>query len=600
MKSVFSKIYDLLDQRERRRAVLLFLLFLITGLADLIGAASILPFLAMVADPEAAREQALVASIYDWFGFTDSRSFLIFLGLAVLAIMLVTLVIRLFTLRAMARFAYGRNHAVSSRLLSAYLRQPYVWFLHRNTADLSRTVLSEAEQVIMQALLPATKLVANAVTILCLVALLLAINPFVALSTALVLGGAYTVLSFIVRKALNRAAAARAEANRARYRLAQEALAGIKDLKILGAEERYIARYNVMSQRFAQAGSTTTIIGEMPRYVLEMIAFGGMVLLVLVLILTGSGSLTEILPLLGVFAFSGLKIFPALQQIYLALTQIRSVGPMLDNLHRDVLETLRVPQSEQRKSAGCGTVDLTRTLRLAGVSYAYPQATRPALKGLDLAIAARSTVGIVGGSGAGKTTVIDVLLGLLEPQAGTILVDDTPIVPENLRQWQDMIGYVPQTIFLIDGTVAENIALGVAANSIDMAAVTRAADIARLHDFVTTEMPDGYQTNIGDRGLRLSGGQRQRIGIARALYHDPKVLVLDEATAALDNLTEQAFMEAVQALGGKKTIIMIAHRLSTVQDCDCIHLMEHGQIVASGTYEDLVAGNDVFRRMARG
>jgi len=295
-----------------------------------------------------------------------------------------------------------------------------------------------------------------------------------------------------------------------------------------------------------------------------------------------------------------LKIFPALQQIYLALTQIRSVRPMLDNLHRDVLETRCVVQSAQHKPAGHGTVDLNESLRLAGVTYAYPQAERTALKGLDLAIAARSTVGIVGGSGAGKTTVVDVLLGLLEPQAGTILVDDMPITPENLRHWQNMVGYVPQTIFLIDGTVAENIALGVPSNAIDMAAVTRAAHIARLHEFVVTELSDGYGTNIGDRGLRLSGGQRQRIGIARALYHDPKVLVLDEATAALDNLTEQAFMEAVQALGGQKTIIMIAHRLSTVQECDCIHLMEHGQIVASGTYEALIAGNDVFRRMARG
>jgi ABC-type multidrug transport system fused ATPase/permease subunit len=483
--------------------------------------------------------------------------------------------------------------------LSAYLHQPYAWFLNRNTADLGRVVLNETELVVLQGLLPAMRLVANLVTMSCLIALLVIINPTVALSTALVLGGAYALLSILVRKILARSADERASANLMRYRIAQEALTGIKDLRVLGTEENYIDRYVVMSQRFSVAGSAVTVIGEMPRHVLEMLAFGGMILLVLVLLLTGSGDLSDVLPTLGVFAFAGLRIFPALQQIYLSLTFIRSVRPMLDTLHLDVLETRGKPSHPTIGASRLPRLRLERELQLVNLHYSYPHTARAALNGLDLKITARSTVGLVGGSGAGKTTAIDVLLGLLEPQSGAIVVDGVPVTPLTLRQWQDSIGYVPQIIFLIDGTVAENIALGIPTEAVDMAAVERAARIARLHDFVTTELPQGYATQVGDRGVRLSGGQRQRIGIARALYHDPEVLLLDEATSALDNLTEQAFMEAVQALGGQKTIIMIAHRLSTVQDCDRIHLVEKGRIVASGSYEALIAGNETFRRMAR-
>ena len=599
MKIVFSRLYDLLDKRERKRAWLLFLLFVLTGLSDLAGAASILPFLAMVADPAATRAQPLMAALYDGLGFSNDTDFLIFLGVSILCILLTTLAIRLVTLRAMARFAYGRNHTISSSLLTAYLRQPYVWFLNRNTADLSRRVLNETEMVVMQGLLPAMRLIANVVTILFLVGLLVTINPIVALSTALVLGGAYALLALLVRKVLAHAAEARADSNLHRYRLAQEALTGIKDLKVLGAEESYIARYATASQSFTRSGSTVTVVGEMPRHVLEMLAFGGMVVLVLVLLVTGSGSLSEVLPMLGVFAFTALRIFPALQQIYLALTHIRSVRPMLETLHRDVLATRQTAIARAPEAEGRNRLPITRGLRLAGVNYTYPQADRVALCGLDIDIPARSTIGLVGGSGAGKTTAIDVLLGLLEPQSGEILVDDVPVTHSSLRCWQDNVGYVPQSIFLIDGTIAENIALGVPPEAIDMTAVERAARIARLHDLIQSDLPQAYATPIGERGLRLSGGQRQRIGIARALYHDPDVLVLDEATSALDNLTEQAFMEAVQALGGQKTIIMIAHRLSTVQNCDCIHFMEQGQIVASGCYDTLIADNDSFRLMAR-
>jgi ABC-type multidrug transport system fused ATPase/permease subunit len=367
-------------------------------------------------------------------------------------------------------------------------------------------------------------------------------------------------------------------------------------VKLLGLEEAYLDRFHPPSVQVAVSASFSQVISELPRYLLETIAFGGMILLILALLLAGNGSLSDILPVLGVFAFAGLRMFPAVQQIYHALSYLRYTGAALEIVHRDTMETrenlLRIPGAE------VPPLHVHRQIALADDHNDYPKAERAALQGLSLAIAANTTVGIVGGTGAGKTTAVDVMLGLLAPQAGQLRVDGEAITPANLRAWQNSVGYVAQQIFLIDDSVAANIAFGIAADAIDMAAVERAARVANLHDFVTGELPQGYQTAVGERGVRLSGGQRQRIGIARALYHDPDVLLLDEATSALDNLTERAVMEAVHNLGHQKTIIMIAHRLTTVKDCDMIFLLENGQLAAQGRYDDLLRDSEIFRRMA--
>jgi ABC-type multidrug transport system fused ATPase/permease subunit len=269
---------------------------------------------------------------------------------------------------------------------------------------------------------------------------------------------------------------------------------------------------------------------------------------------------------------------------------------MLDNVHRDMLETRGTPKAVP--AGATEPVRLTRQLELVDVQFSYPTADRASLNGLTLSIAANTTVGIVGGTGAGKTTAVDLILGLLQPTAGKIMVDGVELTARNQRGWQDVLGYVPQQIYLMDDTVAANIAFGIPKDKRDQAAIERAAKLAELHDFVMGDLPKGYDTEVGERGVRLSGGQRQRIGIARALYHDPDVLILDEATSALDNLTEQAVMEAVHNLGHRKTIIMIAHRLTTVRNCDNIFLLEKGQLADQGPYEELLASNETFRRMA--
>lgn len=597
MITLYRKLFDLLDTRERRRFWLLLGLIVVMGLADMVGVAAILPFLSVLADPGVIAENRHLSALYHGLGFSDERAFLVFLGLGVLGVITFNLCVKVVTLYATARFSQMRNHSLSSQLFGGYLGQHFVWFLSRHSADLGKVMLSEVDRVVGMALIPAMRILSQTVSFLFLFGLLLFIDPLVAIGAAVILGGTYGLIFLLVRRLLTRIGHTSAVANAERYRIAQEALGGIKDVKLLGLEKTYLARYLAPSRRMAESASLSQVIGEMPRHLLEAIAFGGMILLALVLLARGSGQLVEVLPTLGVFAFAGLRMIPAMQQIYLSLTQIRYIGAMLDNVHRDKVET---GAQSLRAMPEVPVLRLGERLDLVEVSYAYPQAGRSVLRDLSLTIPARTTAGIVGGTGAGKTTAVDLILGLLVPDRGEIRVDGVPLTADNLRGWQKTLGYVPQQIFLLDDTVAANIAFGIPPEGRDMAAIERAARLAELHRFVTEELPQGYETKVGERGVRLSGGQRQRIGIARALYHDPDVLILDEATSALDTLTEGAVMEAVANVAHAKTVIMIAHRLSTVKGCDTIFLLDRGRLAAQGSYSDLVATNETFRRMAGG
>ncbi|WP_333834782.1 ABC transporter ATP-binding protein [Rubrimonas sp.] len=594
MIETYRAIFDLLDRRERRRFVLVMALILVMGVVEAAGVASILPFLAVLANPSVIETNALLARAYALGGFESVERFLMALGMLVFVIVLGTQGVRALTLFAVVRYAQMRNFSFSRRLLSGYLAQPYAWFLNRHTAELGKTVLSEVDLVVGGAVLPAMRIVAYGVVTLCLTALIFIADPVVALSAAGLIGGAYFAIFSIVRRVLNRLGEERVVANRSRFKMASESLGGIKDVKVLGLESVYAERFRAPARRFALTLALGAVIGELPRHVMEALLFGAMILLILAMMATRPGGFQEILPLLGLYAFAGARLFPAMQQLYYSTTLLRFNRPALMSLHADMMAVTNVAPPP----VPVAPLPLEKLLELRGVVYAYPNTTRKALDGFDLAIRARTTIGLVGGSGAGKTTAVDVLLGLLPPQEGRMLVDGVEIGPNNVAAWRRSVGYVPQQIFLTDDTVAANIAFGVPPEAIDMAALERAARIAELHDFVTGSMSEGYATLVGERGVRLSGGQRQRIGIARALYHDPSVLIMDEATSALDTLTERAVMDAVHNIGHAKTIVLIAHRLSTVRACDMIFLLENGRVAAQGTYDELVQRSERFRAMA--
>ena len=600
MLGQFAKLYEILDHHERRRGVGLVGLMLILGLVEVLGVASIMPFMAVVANPTIIETNVYLSGLYDLLDFRDYETFLVFLGFVVFLILVGSLLFSAFTNWVTFRFTQMCNFRLSSRLLRHYLHRPYVWFLRQHSADLGKTVLNEVNHVVATVVLPTANVISRSIASAFLFALIVVIDPLVALVAAGTLGGIYAAIFLSVQRYLVWIGMDMYEANAQRFKIAQEGLGGIKEVKVTGLESVYADRYAHFAKRFSQRQATQMIISDVPRYLLEAVAFGGMLGVLLVLLLTRPGGLGAALPLLALFAFAGYRMLPALQQVYVNASAIKFGSRVLDRLHMELCQENEVPAHLAIQNTGPGMFPLNQSLELRSVSFSYPEAKCKALDQVSIHIRANTTVGFVGTTGAGKTTLIDIILGLLAPDCGSLIVDGLEVNSANRRSWQASIGYVPQSIFLMDDTLAANIAFGLRPERIHMEAVENAARAAHLHDFVTSQLPDGYLTTIGERGVRLSGGQRQRIGIARALYRDPSVLVLDEATNALDNVTETEVMNAIRQLGHRKTILMVAHRLTTVQHCDCIYLLEHGAVAAFGSYQQLVEDNETFRAMALG
>ena len=572
-------------------------MILVMAFMDTLGVASILPFMAVLANPELVQTNAVLNTAFTLsrhIGIHTPEQFLFALGVLVFVLLVMSLALKALTTYAQTRFALMREYSIGKFLVEGYLHQPYSWFLNRHSADLGKTIFSEVQAVINNGMTPLMTLMAQSTVALALLILLLIVDPLLALSVGVVLGLAYASIFAVMSGWLKRMGQARIQANQERFTALSEAFGATKEVKVGGLEQVYIQRFATPAEIFAKGQATANVIAQLPRFALEAIAFGGMLLVILYL-MTKSGSFAASLPIIALYAFAGYRLMPALQQIYGAFTQLCFAGPALDALHKD-LSSLQAADAQQGQLS---PLPLNKAIMLSQVSYRYPNASKTALKGIDLIIPACSTVGFVGATGSGKTTMVDVILGLLEPQEGSLKIDGQPITAANRRQWQRAIGYVPQHIYLADDSVEANIAFGVNAKSIDPQAVERAAEIANLHEFVVNDLPQGYATTVGERGVRLSGGQRQRIGIARALYHNPQVLILDEATSALDNLTEKAIIEAVHNLDNNVTVIMIAHRLSTVEKCDQIVMIEQGTIAAMGTFNELFKSNHSFKSMIK-
>jgi ABC-type multidrug transport system fused ATPase/permease subunit len=593
----YRKLFTLFDRTERRRFWILTGVMLLVAASEIAGISAVLMLLNVLSAPGMIQTNGVLSSAYESLGFESPFKFQIALALTVMVVVMTGLAIKALGTYATIRFSTMRGYTISTRLLSAYLSQPYPWFLDRNSAELEKNVLVEVDGLVQRVILPSLRLVSNSLLVVAILAFLMLVDPLVTLFCGGVLGLGYGLIYLRFRGKLQRLGATMMDAFENRFLVAQEATGGIKDVKLMGLEATYVNSYSAAARTAAQSGATMGVMSELPRFVLEAITFGTMLALILLMLLKSGGNVTEIVPTLGVIAFSTMRLLPSLQQIYHSLVSIRGATTILDAIVSDFASTPARPLVEP----GAGQVlKLEKELELAQVSFAYAQSDRPTLRGVDLVIPARTTVGIVGGTGAGKTTLVDLILGLLSPDDGTMRVDGVDLGPGNLRSWQKTLGYVPQAIYLTDETIASNIAFGVPKDEIDMAAVERAARIAALHDFVLSELPQGYDTYVGERGVRLSGGQRQRIGIARALYRDPTLLIMDEATSALDNITERVVMEAVDRIRADKTIILIAHRLTTVKTCDTIFLMDRGRLLAQGSYDELLAGNEVFRRMVAG
>lgn len=590
-----KKILSLLTIAEKYQAFGLFGLILLMAFLDVIGIASIMPFMTVLANPSVINDHNLLSATYEMLGYSNTNDFLFFLGCSVFVLMVSSLCFKMLTNYVLIRFSLMREHTLGVRLVRLYLYQNYSWFLLRNSAGLGNTILSEINQVVGGAFIPLMQLISGVTVISALLLLLMFVNLKLTMLIFGFMGGIYIVLYMLISTYLTIIGERRLQASQQKFQILNEVFGGIKDVKVAGLEEDYLGRFLKPSYTYAKYQSRSALYSQLPRYLLEMVAFGGILLIMLYLLKSSSG-VEDVLPMTSLYALAGYRLMPSLQQIYAASTSLKFTSASLNALYKDFLEVSKVESLIEIVDSEL-QLNLKSKISIDNVCYSYPQSNNLALKNVTFDIYANTTVGLVGVSGSGKSTAVDLIMGLLEPSSGNIMVDDVILSHRNRATWQKTIGYVPQQIFLADDSIASNIAFGVKPDLIDVELLVEAARMANLHDFIINELPNGYDTFVGERGVRLSGGQKQRIGIARALYRKPSILILDEATSALDNLTEQVVMDAVNRLSGQLTLILIAHRLSTVEKCDQLFVFDHGKMVAQGKFHNLVQHSSLFRSM---
>ncbi len=597
MFTQLKELYSLLTNEQRKKLRRLQFLVVLMAFAELGSVLSIGPFMALVGDMSQLQGDGIVGDIYRMSGLEDPRTFLFWTGIGVLVALTIAALISMFTIWRLSMYATRVGAELSSRLYSHYMHQPWLFHASGSSSQLTNQIAQECGRITGGIINPLMQMNARIVMAVLMAVAIFVFNPIVAITGLVIFASAYMAMYRIVRQRLIRNGGTITTSNRMRFKMMGEGFGGIKDALLLGRQGVFTDRFQQASFRLANAQGKNQVMSQVPRYVMELIAFGSVIFLILYLLAAHDGNLGTILPLLSVYALAGFKLLPAFQQIYSSISGIRGSLTAFEGL-RDDLRASATATLQRTPNENSGEYLTPReSIELKNIQFTYPGKPEPALRGVTMTIGVNKVIGLVGASGSGKSTAIDLLLGLIQPEKGELLVDGEPITDQQLRAWQNSLGFVPQSIFLADSSIRENIAFGLPPELVDEEKVQRAATMAHL-DELLAELPDGLNTRVGERGVQLSGGQRQRIGIARALYHDADVLILDEATSALDGITEKLIMDAIHDFSGKKTIIMIAHRLATVKKCDSIYLLANGQVTDQGTYSELCKRNDVFKRMA--
>ncbi len=595
------KSYTLVRPFGLKRLCFVFFFILAQGLFQVIGVTSIFPFLTLAANPDRMRE----TSIGDWFTehfptVTDQQ-LLIWTGIVVVVAVLLASVMNLVSEVVRTVYVARFSHWLRMRLLWRYLERPYGFFLQNHSGIMLKKVSADVNGFTSGVLLPLLDSCARAMTAFLLFVTLFIVSWKIALAATLGLGIYYTSVFTYLRGRRQQLSDGMKQAGRGGWISLQHLFGGIKPVMVHGVQANFAGAYERFSKRIVQLAPKMPIYTNVPRYLIEPLVFGGMVVFVLVLIAQGR-SIESVLPQLGVLGLAGYRLLPAAQLLYGQVSGIEGMGHTVDEVFDEFREVESFAESRKdqthTESAKARPLSLTTGFRIDRVSFSYVDAIRPAVRDITLSVSKGSSVAFVGPSGSGKSTLVDLIIGLHTPQTGKIWVDEAELTRQLVPSWRKTLGYVPQDIFLLDASLTENIAFGVPVNEIDLERVRSVAEQAQILDFIETQLPEKFDTRVGERGVRLSGGQRQRIGLARALYHNPEVLILDEATSALDSRTEAAFMESIETLRGKLTIVMIAHRLSTVEKCDTIFFMENGRLVDSGSYHSLVRTCPAFAQLA--
>ncbi len=549
------------------------------GFFEVVSAASILPFIYVVSNPEIITTNDYLQSVYSFLNFSSVDNFIIFIGSAVFILVVVGYTFRGIVNYLISKFVYTVIYSISKRLLQKYLSHPYSWFLNRHSAAMEKTLLIETHKFGVVVLLPATYIISNTTVSVFFILLLIVINPAIAICAVILIGSTYILIYKFFSKKREAAGNERNIAQGDTFKLVKETLSAIKEIKIFGLEENQISHFDEPAKKLSEKQANIQIISELPQFIFQAIAFGGIVALLILLKIIQHQEITTILPLLALYAFSGFRLIPSFQRIYSSLTVLNSADSVIKEIHTDLMLNTQplTTSTTATTEAFSETIYMQQQLELKQVSFTYPLSTTPVVESVDFTIKANTKIGFMGSTGSGKTTVLDIILGLLEPTSGAVFIDGKKLTKENVKAWQNSIGYVPQHVFLMDDTIASNIAFGVPFKNIDYEKVKRVAQLTQLDNFIST-LAKGYESTIGERGVRLSGGQRQRLGIARALYRNPSILILDEATNALDKETEELILDAIHGLPYTHTIIMVSHHMDALKNCDELLIFENGKI----------------------
>ena len=585
----------------RRRLVIVVASMIATAILQLGGVASVLPFLSVAANPEGFASSKLGSFLVSMLQITDPKRLVYVTGTLAIVALVVASASTILSQIIVARYVGDLGHWLRMQLLAKYYSQPYLYFVSRNSAVLTKKANADVFFFTAFLLAPLCDFMARVFITVVIVGGLLAIEPVVTLIAAACFGGFYLIFMRLTRRRVRTINEVSKETGQGLSRLVQQFIAGMRDIKLRGAGPFFLNKVEDLSTRGVTSNVMSAWIAGLPRNLIEPIAFAGTIIWAMAAL--AAGRLDAVLPTLGVMAMAGYRLLPNVQQLYNSLHLVATNRYAMDELDEELdFSSPSYPVSIPKwLPALVDAVDesplFTEAVELRDVTFNYPGAERPTLEGIDLRIARGSSIGFVGQTGSGKSTLINILLGLYEPTKGEILADGKVLGRPVPLKWQMRIGYVPQEILLLDDSLMRNIALGIPDDKIDHRRLQEAITSAQLQE-VIAKMPQGLETQVGERGVMLSGGQRQRVGLARALYFDPEMLILDEGTSALDNETEAKFMRAVESLQGEITIISIAHRLTTVRGCDAIYVLINGKIGEAGTYDELMESKSEFFRLA--
>ncbi len=588
-----QELLHCLAKAQKKKLLYLQFLLLAIAILELVGVASVIPYLSILANPALINDNPVISNFYKMVGSDSLNNFMLMMGGGVLILVIFSGLFSILGMRLITRYSQYIGQEFSVRLYNFYLRQPYLFHAENNSAELMAKITQEANRITFHVLYPLLQINAKLISAVIILSGLFVIDPLLALASALIFGIAYLLIYTLVKTRLSNNGKSITVENKRRFKAMSEGFGGIKDIILLNKKEHYGAIFSDSSFNLAKVTANNQVISAIPRYFLEILAFGSILSLTLYHVFN-NGDFKAVIPVLSLYAIAGFKLLPAFQQIYGGVANIKAGMSAFNSLKSQLIVA---KQGGNNKGIALEKDFCLGDIEVKNVSFSYPSSSTYVLEDLNLTIPKNKTIGLAGPSGSGKTTTIDIILGLIEPESGCVSVGNVNVNLTNIDLWRQCIGYVPQTIFLSDATIAENIAFGVEKHLISMEKVNEALRMANLFEFVCSQ-PDGVHTLVGERGAQLSGGQMQRVGIARALYNDASVLILDEATSALDGITESEVMKAIANLSHHKTIIIIAHRLSTLKSCDSIMLFDKGRVVDHASFDQLMKSSNVFQRMA--